>query len=190
MRRALLLVLTIALVFLCACGGGEEERLQEMRTELDPAGEIVLTAVLTAQSEEKILEYTLSCGYTGGDTTVTILAPESVAGITAQVSGEELALSYGDAALELELLTETGVAPVAVLPSMISALLEGHLQSTSTGTHGETDCIVGEFFADDGLTVSLWFQETDLVPVYGELWENGVRVAWCEISDWVCSTAE
>ena len=118
------------------------------------------------------------------------MAPESVAGITAQVSGEGLALSYGDAALELELLTETGMAPVAVLPSMISALLEGHLQSTSTRSHGETDCIVGEFFADDGLTVSLWFQERDLVPVYGELWENGVRVAWCEISDWVCSTAE
>lgn len=190
MRRALLLVLTIALVFLCACGGGEEEQLQEMRTKLDPAGEIELTAVLTAQSEEKILEYTLLCRYTGGDMLVTVQAPESLAGITAQISGEALALSYEGTALEMELVTETGLAPVAVPSCMLTALLEGHLQNTGTGTHEETPCIVGEFATDNDLTVSLWFQEADLVPIYGELWENGVRVAWCEISDWVCSTAE
>lgn len=189
MRRAFLLVLVIALVFLSACGNGEE-RLQEIRTKLDSTGEITLTAVLTAQSEEKILEYMLSCRYTDGDTIVTIVSPESVAGITARVSGEELAISYGDAALELELLTETGIVPVAVLPNMISALLEGHLQSTSVGIHGEIACIIGEFFADDGLTVSMWFREMDSVPIYGELWENGTRVAWCEISDWVYSNAE
>jgi hypothetical protein len=186
MRRALALVLAMTLALaLSACGGGNDRvRTEEFLTRAQGAASISLEAELTALSGEKVLEYTLSCGYTDHEAQVSVLAPESLAGITATVSGQELDLSYQGAALETQLLTEGGIAPVSVLPQMLSALETGHLDRLGKGDWEGTPCITAELLVEDSLTVALWLEEESLTPLYGELWENGSRSAWWTVTAW------
>lgn len=186
MRRALALVLAITLTFgLAACGGGgDRERTEEFLTRAQGAASISLEAELTALSGEKVLEYTLSCGYTDHEAQVCVLAPETLAGITATVSGTELDLSYQGAALETQLLTEGGIAPVSVLPQMLAALATGHLDRLGKGDWAGEDCITAELLVEDTCTVALWLEEGSLTPLYGELWENGNRTAYWTVTAW------
>ncbi len=186
MRRFFALVLAMALALACsACGGGDDRaRTEVFFTQAQEAASISLEAELTALSGEKILEYTLSCGYTDHEAQVCVLSPESLAGITAAVSGQELELSYQDAALETQLLTEDGIAPVSVLPLMLLAMETGHLDRLGKGDWEGEDCITAELLVEDSLTVALWLEEESLTPRYGELWENGSRTAWWTVTAW------
>lgn len=185
MRRALLLALALAMALsLAACGGDDRARTEAFLADAAQAESIRLDAVLTALSGEKVLEYTLSCGYTDHIAQVSVLAPETLAGITAELSGTDLKLSYQGTALETQLLTEGGLVPAAVLPRMLTALADGHLDRLGKGDWEGEDCLTAELLVEDGLTVALWLEEESLTPRYGELWENGRRAAFWTVTAW------
>lgn len=188
MRRAASLVLLISLLLaLAGCGSGaEESTLRQAQQRLAQAEEIRFTAQLHAASGEKVLEYTLACVYTEHTMRLCIQQPESLAGISAQVDEKDLVLRWEDVSLAAEPLTESGITPLTVLPCLLQGLLEGHLQRSGRESWQETPCLTGEFAVDTGPVAALWLREEDAVPVYGELWENGVRKASCEITAWDC----
>ena len=142
------------------------------------------SAAVTALQRRRMLQLVVAGGIFVALVAWKLLFPESLAGITAAVSGQELELAYQGVALETQLLTEGGIAPVSVLPLMLAAMETGHLDRLGKGDWEGEDCITAELLVEDSLTVALWLEEGSLTPRYGELWENGSRTAWWTVTAW------
>ena len=100
MRKALIFTLTLMLL-LTACGGGEETnvvtQLQQQYAAVETA---TMEAEIVCHYGDEVRTYTLLCAYSPEKSTVTVLAPENLAGISAQVENGTLTLSYDDISLD------------------------------------------------------------------------------------------
>lgn len=86
-------------------------------------------------------EYRLDCRYENGISRVTIIKPESVAGICGVLDGENAVLQYEDVALDALLPQVSGYAPMDVLHVLVTQL--SAVQGTAYGM--ETDQITVEY---------------------------------------------
>lgn len=114
------------LLMLSACGGeAREERIAALR-EKYVAMAYSAAAEVSVSDEAEELRYTLRFDADGEETRVTVLAPELLAGITARVAGETLALEYDGLVLNAG-GTAGGVSAVNCVPLALRAVGEGWL---------------------------------------------------------------
>lgn len=114
------------------------------------------------------------CDYVpDGETTVDVLSPETIAGVRAVVTGEELKLEYEDLCLGAGTLSAQQVSPMACLPRLMSALRDGWLLEENREDWNETPCLrltVDQSGPQDGKILStLWLNTADGTPVRGEI---------------------
>lgn len=114
------------------------------------------------------------CDYVpDGETTVEVLSPETIAGVRAVVTGEELKLEYEDLCLGAGTLSAQQVSPMACLPRLMSALRDGWLLEENREDWNETPCLrltVDQSGPQDGKILStLWLNTADGTPVRGEI---------------------
>ena len=114
------------------------------------------------------------CDYVpDGETTVEVLSPETIAGVQAVVTGEELKLEYEDLCLGAGTLSAQQVSPMACLPRLMSALRDGWLLEENREDWNETPCLrltVDQSGPQDGKILStLWLNTADGTPVRGEI---------------------
>lgn len=114
------------------------------------------------------------CDYVpDGETTVEVLSPETIAGVRAVVTGEELKLEYEDLCLGAGTLSAQQVSPMACLPRLMSALRDGWLLEENREDWNEIPCLrltVDQSGPKDGKILStLWLNTADGTPVRGEI---------------------
>lgn len=114
------------------------------------------------------------CDYVpDGETTVEVLSPETIAGVRAVVTGEELKLEYEDLCLGAGTLSAQQVSPMVCLPRLMSALRDGWLLEENQEDWNETPCLrltVDQSGPQDGKILStLWLNTADGTPVRGEI---------------------
>lgn len=114
------------------------------------------------------------CDYVpDGETTVEVLSPETIAGVRAVVTGEELKLEYEDLCLGAGTLSAQQVSPMVCLPRLMSALRDGWLLEENREDWNETPCLrltVDQSGPQDGKILStLWLNTADGTPVRGEI---------------------
>ena len=133
-------------------------------------------------------DFTLRCEYAPeGVTTVEVLAPETAAGVIAEIDGEDLTLRYRDLVLGAGTVSSEKLSPMECLPELMAAAREGWLLAESRETVGEEPCLrltldrTGE---EGGKIVStLYLREGDGVPVYGEIAVEGTVVLKAAFTD-------
>ena len=183
MRRILIPALMITLL-LSGCGGAApERRLEEARAALREAGEIRVTADVTANLEnDEVFACTLECMATPEQMRVTITAPESVAGVSAVTDAQGTRLEYGDMSLGIG-RSEDAPAPVTALPMLLRALQSGSTLRSWTEWEGERTLFVREYYVTDECSLSVWLDGTTLSPSHAEFVQDGRVAVRCEIRD-------
>jgi len=178
-RKALISALMMTCVLLAGCGGGsQQEHFEEIRSAVADAESVAFTATVTASFSDRTEEFTLDCARQGGDWTMTVTAPERIAGVTAQLSGTDSAVVYGNVMLSTGDLTSCGILPITAAPAALETLTDGYLSSSWTENGG----LVVKLIRDDTVTVTVWFDENDC-PAAMELAENGAVKATCAIEN-------
>lgn len=183
MRRAFAaLIAGAALLALTACGSGGESALDPLRARLEAAAGLEITADVSSAAEGRYSEYTLRYerGADGG--TVTVLSPETLAGVSASFDSGSALLSYDGLALSFELPGE--VSPVTALPLLADALAGAY--ETLSWTEGGDTFVSLEATDSLGATVRL---DAEGAPVWAELLVDGVSAAECEITQFLISEA-
>ena len=184
MRKALLFAPMLMLLF-TACGGGGEERdltadLQRQYAGVEAA---VLEAGITCHYDDEIREYTLRCDYGPEKSTVTVLSPENLAGISATVERDTLTLSYDDISLDAGSYSAAAVSPVAALPRLMAAAGTGYPAEQSEETVGERECLrlACDLPDPEGTVYTTWFDKETFLPLRSEIVVDGTmifEVAW------------
>lgn len=181
--RKVLLFAPMLLFLLTACGGEEPDPVAELQRQYAAVTSATMEADIVCHYEDEVREYTLLCAYTPEKSTVTVLAPENLSGISAAVENGTLTLSYDDLSLDAGVYSAAAVSPVAAIPKLMEAAGRGYPAEQSEEVLDERDCIrMGCDLSDDtGTLYTTWFDKETLLPLRSEITTDGVlvfEVAW------------
>lgn len=131
-RKRGLGLLAALLLLLTGCGGGDSASGEELLARYAAMEGCELEAVVKCEYADELRSYTLRCAYVpAGESQVTVLAPESLAGLSAVFDGETCTLRYDGLVLPAGTLGDSQLSPAEALPRLIDALRTGYLLEQS-----------------------------------------------------------
>ena len=163
----------------CAGGGTGETETVDLRQRYHDMEGCVMEAAVTCGQEGLEWSAVLRCEYVpGGESTVEVLEPASIAGI-----------KYEDACLNAGPLSSEEISPAACLPRLMSALRDGWLLEENQEDWNETPCLrltVDQSGLQDGKIVStLWLRQEDGTPLRGEIAVDGEMILTADFTSFV-----
>lgn len=192
MRKLLLCVPMILL--LAGCGPAKVSQAEELALTI--RGEYLeMTACssklsITADYGQRVYQYEVDAAVEGENTTLTLTAPETVAGMTARFTGEEGLLEYDGVWTETGALDEEGLNPASAFPALLEAARSGYITACALveeETLLRVDCGDPTGSPGEGREISLWFDPTTHALIKGEISVDGFRVILCECTDFAKS---
>lgn len=188
MRKRLLCVLMMTLL-LAGCGGGggneAEELALSIRGEYLAMDNCTVQAAITADYGQRVYEYEMAVAVGEEETVLTLSAPETVAGLTARLTGEENLLEFDGVSVETGPLDENGLTPVSAVPALLEAARSGYITACALeedGTLLRMDCGNPAGSPGSGTETALWFDASTHALIRGEVSVDGFRVILCEFS--------
>ena len=177
MRKVLLFALMLTLL-LTACGGEEPNPIAQLQQQYAAVESATMEADIICHYDDEVREYTLLCAYTPEKSTVTVLAPENLSGISATVENGMLTLSYADLSLDAGTYSAAAISPVVALPKLMEAAAWGYPAEQSEETVSERGCIrMGcDLSNEPGTMYTTWFDKESLLPLRSEIAADGVVV--------------
>lgn len=195
MRRRLCALMMI-LPLLTGCGGGEqgggnsaEELALSIRTEYLAMTACAATVDMTADYGQRVYEYTLTVSWQkGGETLLTVVAPENIAGITARIQNGSTLLEYDGASLETGLLSADGLSPMEAVPAILNYIFSGYIAECDFETVGESRqlwfcCRNPECSPGTGTEAEFWFDADSHALTRAEVLSDGYTVIQCVFTD-------
>ena len=188
MRKGLICVLMTTLL-LAGCGGAGVSEAEELaltiRGEYLSMENCAVQAAVTADYGQRVYEYQLTAAVTGEETVLTLTAPETVAGLTARITGEENRLEFDGVSVETGPLDGQGLSPVSSIPALLESARSGYITACALEEDGavlRVDCGSPEGAPGSGTETVLWFDPSSHALVRGEISVDGFRVISCEFS--------
>ena len=182
---ALLLAGTL-LLSLTGCGAEETaDRAAAVREKYAAPASYRAVAEVEIVREDGDMRCTLRLDGGGEETKVTVLSPEALAGVSAQLSGDGLKLEYDGAVLDAGGAVQ-GLSAANCVPLTLRAVAEGCLLEQNEESFGEEEhalrlCCESEV-SGRTLSYTVWFAP-DCTPLYAEIAENGSAAAFMEFTD-------
>lgn len=189
MRKCLVCVLMTTLL-LTGCGKAGVSEAEELaltiRGEYLAMDGCAARAAITADYGQRVYRYELAVAVSGEETILTLSAPETVAGLSARLDGEESLLEFDGVSVETGPLDGNGLTPVSAVPALLEAAKSGYITACTLeedGTVLRVDCGDPAGSPGTGTETILWFDAATHSLTRGEISTDGFRVILCEFSD-------
>lgn len=193
MRKLMSCVLMMTLL-LAGCGGqsGEESPdnlAAQIRGEYLSLSAWTATVSVTADYGERVYDFVLDVSWEKeGETVLTVVEPELIAGITARLKEDGAYLEYDGASLSTGPLTGEGMTPLEAVPFLMEQLTSGYMARCDHETWDEwqvlrVDCRDPEGEEGTGSECALFFDPDTHDLLRAELSYDGAVVLTAEFTD-------
>ena len=189
MRKRLLCVLMTTLL-LTGCGKAGVNEAEELaltiRGEYLAMDSCAVQAAITADYGQRVYQYELAAAVNGEETLLTLSAPETVAGLTARIAGEDSRLEFDGLSVETGPLDGNGLTPVSSVSALLEAARSGYITACALEEEGallRMDCGDPTGSPGEGRETVLWFDAATHALVRGEVSVDGFRVIACEFTN-------
>lgn len=183
MRRGMIL-LTVCLCLLLGACTGEESAVSpaiEFRAGLVQAGGCTFQAEVEADFGENVERFTLECdAAAGGAVDLTVLSPETLAGITATVSEAGGKITYDGMAMDFGLLANGNVIPAAAPALAVRCWTSEYIASVGE-EEGLCRVTYEKDYDEKKLIVDTWYENG--IPICAEVCYNNQRILKMTISE-------
>lgn len=187
MKRICLPLLLVFSLLLSGCGGKEIEKAYASFSErLGAQDTLSFTANVRAEYEHKTARFTLAYTEDAEGASVTVLAPELIAGVIARVEPGGTSLQYDGVVLDTGALDSFGLSPMSALPVLVQAMRSGHVDSFREEDGMYVYCLE----PGDEYRCTVWFRPDGMIPVRSELESAGRVAVTAEISGWTEGAAD
>lgn len=175
----------IVMLLLCLVGCSRKEapaqNALDFRTALTQAQGCSFVAEVRADYGEKLYDFTLEATYTPEETTLTVTAPQAIAGISAVVTNDGAKLKFDGMELDFGELANGYVSPVSVPWLLGQCWLEEYI--SAAGSDGDLERVSYlRGYDDEELNVDTWFSKGG-IPVYAEVLYGDTRCLTIQIKD-------
>lgn len=189
-KRICALMMTLVLLTGCSRGGqgasrSAEELALSIRAEYLAMTACTASVDITADYGQRVYEYSVNISWQkGGETVLTITAPENIAGITAHIQDGNSYLEYDGASLETGLISDAGLSPIEVVPAALNYILSGYIAECDFETVGEREllwfcCRDPECEPGVGTEAAFWFEPETHALTQAEIFSDGYCVVRC-----------
>lgn len=181
MKRILVLVTLV--ILLAGCGSGDTglDRALAVRSRLQSSG-CSFHCRITADYGDKTYSFGMDCQADGaGNVEFSVTEPDSIAGITGNVSNQGGNLTFDDVALAFEMMADDQVTPVSG-PWLLIRTLRGGYLTACTEEDELLHLSVNDSYEEDALMLDIWLDGDDK-PVRGEILYGGRRILSLEVSN-------
>lgn len=180
-KRLLPLLLAVLLTGCAAKERTLSQKALDLRTGLMEAGGCTFTAAVTADLGGRVYPFTLDCAVDlQGETTLTVVEPEAIQGITASVSQDGATVEFDGAALDFGALAGGNLAPMTFPWHLGQCLQSGYISAAGQdGALEKVTYLVG--YGEEAMTFEIWLDEGGL-PVHCEVLYDGARCLTADIT--------
>ncbi len=178
-----ILSICLLLVILTGCGNASQlDRGLALRQKLLASDGCQFDCEILSDHIDKLYQFSLQCtGDKEGTLSFTVLAPESISGITGTVAQEKGALTFDEEVLVFPLLAEGEITPVSAPWLMLRALRSGYL--AASGTDGELLLLnIDDSYGERPMEINVWVNDQDQPEKCEILWK-GRRVVSLRVSN-------
>lgn len=166
-----LLLPLILVLFFTGCGQGNTPRGMSLRQRMNDSNGCAFTAEVRAYIGKEEYVFSMDCECGNSDTvTFTVTAPESLSGITGELSSGSGSLTFDGQALAFPMLAQGTMSPISSVWVLLHALRGGYL--TDEGKEGLT---IDETNQGVPLRLSVTLDNEDM-PTFTEIFQDGERI--------------
>ena len=182
MKKILAMVLLLLTLGGCVAKDEGMDRAMALRQRLLKAEGCSFDVELTADYGDKTFTFCLKCDADSkGNVKFQVTAPQSIAGITGEISTSGGKLTFDGQALTFQLMAQGQISPVSAPWILLKTLRSGYL--TSSGQDGQCLRIaIDDSYADDALHLDIWLDMGD-IPVRGEILWQGRRILSMDVKN-------
>ncbi len=184
MRRSLSLLLIATVLFLlsaCAEPQSTVSQAVEFRAALVNAGGCIFRAEVMADFGDAVQSFSLECSADAeGRTQLTVIDPESIAGITATVTDAAGTITYDGMAMDFGLLADGQVIPAAAPALTVDCWLNAYIAAAGD-EDGRYRVTYEKGYDEKVLTVDTWFENG--LPISADVCYNQQRILRLTLTD-------
>ena len=172
--KIIAVVLISVLLIGCSGSSASMDRALLIRSHLQNGGCEFLTTI-TADYQDYLHTFRLGCKTDGdGNLNFTVLSPETIAGITGQLSADGGKLTFDDHALLFSVLSEGLLSPVSAPWVFLNALKGGYISGAGEWQEG-IKIEVDDTYEENALKLIVYTDAGD-APIAVDIYWQGQRI--------------
>lgn len=181
-KTAFFLLSFVILLTGCSAKNPSTQKALDLRVKLMEAGGCSFTADITADYDQRVYDFSVTCDYQAGqEAKITVTEPEEIAGISAKISADTARLEFDGLELEFGQMANGLVSPMEACWVLTQSWNSGYIHSVGADEElMRITCLDG--YGDKELTVDTWLDEAG-IPVHGEITYEGVRRLALDITE-------
>lgn len=188
MFRRVLGTALLILLLLCGCSAVShpEDKAAAVKEAYAAASEIELVTDITSNLDEETMSYRIGYAYHKQDdgnamAQMTVLAPESIAGIQAEITGEDFLFTYEGTELETAMPDRKGLTPADVTTYLLYDLM--HQTPQQVWMEEDLLALRYETKEEAGTVVrDVYVQPDSYALKAAHIYNNGEQILSCSVS--------
>ena len=157
------------------------QKALDFRTSLIEAEQCRFTAQIAANYPQRIFEFTLDVVWTPKQTTLTVVEPAEICGISATVSEDGTSIQFEDVELDFGKLANGYISPVCT-PWLLGQCWVGEYISAAGNDAELTKVSYLRGYHEAQLAVDTWLTQQG-IPVHAEVFYDDEKCLTVEIQD-------
>lgn len=180
MKFGVAVLLVICVLSGCSQKNDQLKQATELRNSILSSSSCNFEAIITADYGDVIYSFQMGCHVDEkGNLSFSVKDPESIAGITGQISKENAALTFDDKILAFPLLADGQLTPVSAPWIFYSTLRSGYISGCSC--YGDGLCLyIDDSYEENPLHLEI-YTDSQLTPIHADFFWNHQRVLSADI---------
>lgn len=181
MKRICLCMLLLASLLLCGCGSKSDEKLLiGFSADLNERSDLSFVSKLRCEYDDRSVSFTLQYKQNERGCSIGVLQPEEIEGLSVELDENGSVLRYDELFIDTGDLDCFGLSPLSALPMLADALREPFVDAVR---HEGSELVYTLVPADD-ISIDVWFNADDMIPLHAELASGGRVRVFCDLESW------
>ena len=183
MRRIVIILIAVSLLWGCAAENRDLSKALEMRNKLIQSQGCSFDAVITADYGEYIHSFEMQCKTDSASAlNFTVTKPDSICGLSGQIEGQKGSITFEDQVLSFPTLAEGQISPVSAPWVFYNTLKNGYFRSCAKEKQGYQLCL-DDSYNDSSLQLDIWTDE-NFQPIRADILWQGRRILCLSITNY------